>query len=328
MSLIRGSDLKGILPCVISGGRPTLKQRHTHKLLEALHGVTADPVWIVDDKESATYEPDGHEIVTYSHDWAFEYASTHWTGINPPDYNGFLGCCTGRETACRTAEARGCWAVLQLDDNITQLAVFRGMKSGLSLAKDEGGLGMYADALGAVTLATNGRMVGGFLNSVNPHYKFSTARLGFPYSLFLERVGKGREEWYGPFEADIVHALQYGTSADVGTSLVVNVLQYRKDHTGGGGMRTGYNHERAVPLQRMFPESAKIGVNAAHSNGRGGPRIFHRMNNKSIRTPMVVTDHDLFAKVTKYFATLADEYSARQRVNLRERAAKRAARWA
>ncbi len=41
--------LAGVLPCVISGGRPTLDERRTGRWLGALHGVTRDPVLIVRD---------------------------------------------------------------------------------------------------------------------------------------------------------------------------------------------------------------------------------------------------------------------------------------
>ena len=163
-----------------------------------------------------------------------------------------------------------------------------------------GGLGMFADVLSAVTLSTNGRMTGAFLASVAPVGKRRASRTGFPYSLFLERTGPGREEWFGPFEDDITHAYQYGSSASPGTALVVPTLLYTKESTSKSGMRSNYNHERAVPLQRMFPESAKVGVRKSKSNGQGGARVFHTMLNTAIRTPMIITDRDLYTQVTAF----------------------------
>jgi hypothetical protein len=328
MSLTPGSKLSGVLPVVVSGGRPLLRQRPTGRLLADLHGVTADPVWVVSDLEAAGYEDDGHEIVTYSREWAEGYAAAHWTAMSPPEPGGFLGAFPGREHACRVAEERGCWGVLQLDDNILQVNVFRGSKAGHRVAEAHGRLALHADVLSAVTLSTNGRMTGAFLDSVRPSYKFCVARVGFPYSLFLERTGPGREEWFGPYEDDITHAIQYGASADAGTALVVPVIHYRKDHgSRATGMRASYNHERSVPLQRMFPESAKVTVIKSHSNGRGGARVFHKMAHGSIRTPMVVTDRELYGRVNEFLAGLGREFTDMHVRDVRDRVKERAARW-
>ena len=124
MSVSRGDVLAGILPAVITVSRPLLRQRPTAKFLGALHGVTADPVWIVRDDEAAGSEGDGHEVVTYPRGWAEQWAREHWTDIIPFDPAGVLGAFPGREHACRVAAERGCWAVLQLDDNITRLDCF------------------------------------------------------------------------------------------------------------------------------------------------------------------------------------------------------------
>ena len=327
MSLTPASKLAGILPAVISGGRPQLRQRPTAKFLRDLHGVTADPIWVVADKDAIAYEDDGHEIAAYPRAWAEEYAAAHWTGMKPPEPGGFLGAFPGREYACRLAEECGCWAVLQLDDNIAALTCFRERTAGYRLVGFRGGLGMFADVLAAVTLSTNGRMTGAYLASVNPNkYNLRVSRTGFPYSLFLERCGPGREEWHGPFEDDITHAYQYGSSADPGTALVVPTLLYKKETTSKSGMRASYNHERSVPLQRMFPETAKVGVRKTHSNGRGAPRVFHTMLNTAIRTPMVITDHDLYAQIAAYLTSLGEEFTALLRQDIRATVNRRAAR--
>ena len=100
---------------MISGGRPQIRQRPTAAFLHDLHGITAEPVWVVMDKHATEHEGDGHEIAAYPRAWAEDYAASHWTALKPPEPGGFLGAFAGREYACRLAEERGCWAVLQLE---------------------------------------------------------------------------------------------------------------------------------------------------------------------------------------------------------------------
>ena len=76
---LSGKAGEGPIVAVVSGGRPELKQRPTHKFLPALHAAGVDDiVWVVSDRDAPRYESDGHEIVTYSRDWAEEYAAGHW----------------------------------------------------------------------------------------------------------------------------------------------------------------------------------------------------------------------------------------------------------
>jgi hypothetical protein len=324
--ILAPDQLRGILPVVISGGRPALKQRPTHRLLPALRGVTADPVYVVRDDQAGEYEDDGHEIVTYPRDWAEDYMSHHWTGHDPLVPGGFLGATPGREWACRFAQDRGCWAVMQLDDNIDNLSIFRRhYAASMRIARNEGGLGMYADVLGAITLSTNGHMTGAFLAAVPPSSseKLVVSRPGFPYSLFIERVGEDREEWFGPTEDDITHAYQYGNNSTSATALLVPMLNYAKEHSSGSGMRANYNHTRAVPLQRLFPQTARIGVYNGKANGRGGPRVFHKMMAGAIRTPQVITDHELYGKVSAYLSDLARRFAKEYRSDLDARVAGR-----
>lgn len=321
------SRLRQVLPVVISGGRPLLSQRPTARLLGDLHGITADPVWVVTDKDAAGYEDDGYEIAVYSRAWAEDYAAAHWTAMQPPESEGFLGAFPGREWACRLAEERGCWAVLQLDDNIDHLHCFRHRSASNRITKQRGGLGMFTDVLAAVASSTNGRMVGAQLSSVAPvPSDMKISRAGFPYSLFLELTGPGREEWHGPFEDDITHAYQYGSNASPGTALVVPVLRYLKETTSGSGMRGRYGHERAAPLQRMFPETAKIGVRKTRSNGRGGARVFHTMTRAAIRTPMAITDQGLYRSTGAYLEGLGREIAAEIQRDNRALVTRRAAR--
>jgi hypothetical protein len=308
--LTSDTDRAGILVAVISGGRPELKQRPTHKFLPRLHdaGIN-DIVWVVSDRDAPRYESDGHEMVVYSREWAEEYAATHWLLPGQPVPGGFLGAFPGREWACREAERRGCWAVMQLDDNIVRLAFPRGAAASFEIGRRMGQLAGFADLIAAVTLSTNGRMVGANLDAI-PYVKLRVCRAGFTYSLFLEKVGAGREEWYGPFEDDITHGFQYGTRSDGAVPIVLPLLRYMK--TGvrekATGMRAAYDNTRSVQLQRMFPESAKVGIRSKHSNGKGEARVFHTMLPGAIRNRMVVTDNELFGNVKTRMEDLLIEW--------------------
>jgi len=290
----------GILVAVITGGRPELRQRPVRHLLPVLQDAgVQDVTWVVSDQDAPGYEPDQHPQVIYPRAWAEEYAAAHWMNPAPPEPGAFLGAFPGREWACQEAERRGCWAVLQLDDNIDTLEFLRRSGASMRYTLEHGGMALFLDCLAGVMLSTNARTVGGQLSSVAPSSKQAAqvARAGFPYSLFLERVGEGREEWYGPFEDDITHSLQYGSRWDGATAAVVPSLRYHKEPGSKSGMRSHYSGTRAVQLQRLFPQSANIGVRATRSNGRGEGRVFHTMPPGAVRNPLVVRDRALFSAV-------------------------------
>lgn len=323
--LTPAADLSGILPAVISGGRPGLSQRCIWRLLPALEGVTAAPVWVVREDQAADYEPDGHEVVTYGRDWAMEYAEPRWTDVMPYPGDGFTGAFPGREWACREAERRGCWAVLQLDDNIRALYCFSAYGASARSVALRGGLAMFADVLAAVTLATNARMTGAALGAANPSSEPTKfARAGFPYSLFLERTGEGRHEWFGPSEDDIIHGFQYGSDGTSGTAAIVIPLRYQKDHFAAGGLRGWYDQSRSAGLQRLHPEGAKITVHKRRANGRGTARVFHAMLPGAIKTPLIVRDRPRWEAAGQYLAELAED--AAEAIHRDAKA--RAARWA
>lgn len=327
MSVTSSDQLGGLLVAVITGGRPTLNERPTAKHLAGVEALgVKDIVWVVSEKDAPGYERDHHPLAVYPRDWAEEYARTHWMQTTPPEPGAFLGAFPGREWACLEAERRGCWGVLQLDDNIMHLRVARSTVAGTRVAARHGGLGLFADLLAGVALSTNARSVGANLASV-PRMAASdwkVARAGFPYSLFIERVGEGREHWYGPFEDDITHSFQYGTRADGATAAVMPFLIYQKESKSKSGMRSKYNHTRAVQLQRIFPESARIGVRATKSNGRGGPRVFHTMQAGAIRNPLTVHNPELFGAVKTKLAGLMDEWHAAYLATNREKVLRRA----
>ena len=284
-----------------------------------------DVVWVVRENHVPLYEHDPNaEIVSYSESWAYDYASEHWMHLDPPEPGGFFGAFPGREWACLEAERRGCWGVLQLDDNINRMGIPKCSSAGHALVKAHGGMALYADLLAAVALSTNGRTVGGSLASV-PKIQRQVARPGFPYSLFVEKVGAGREHWFGPFEDDITHGYQYGSRGDGNTSLLVPLLRYGKENASKTGMRGKYDATRAVQLQRIFPESAKINIRKAHSNGRGGPRVFHTMLNDAIRNPLQVRDAALFGQVQDRLRDLLAEWQTAQLASNRAKVYRRTA---
>lgn len=323
-------DLAGILPVVISGNRPLLGHRATHRLLAPLRGVTADPVWLIRDEFADLYERDGHEIVTYSRADAEEYAARNWIGPDPYAPGGFLGCFTEREWACRIAAERGCWAVLQLDDNIARPYYSVGYGVAADAVVERGGLAMYADVLAAVTLSTNSRMTGACLASVSPqNHRTTFARAGYPMSLFVERVDlPDRPPYCGPIEEDILHCFEYGDRPDDGTAAIVIPLCYQKEHvvSARSGMRKAYqNQRRSAGLQRVAPEAIKSVVKRTHSNGKAGhARIFHQMKSGSIRTPLVVRDQPLFDAARNYCADLQRELGPALLADAQRRAAARA----
>lgn len=76
MFVTSSADRAGIFVAIVSGGRPTFKLRPTRDLIPEV--ASAEPgsiAWIVNERDVPDYEVDGTEVVAYSNDWAFEYAS-------------------------------------------------------------------------------------------------------------------------------------------------------------------------------------------------------------------------------------------------------------
>lgn len=304
-----------------------MKQRPTAKFLADLKAAGFTQIcWVVAERDAHGYERDEHEMVVYPDRWAEEYAASHWMNTTPYEPGTFYGAFVGREYACLEAERRGCWGVLQLDDNIVRLVLAKSSIAGDRVVQDNGGMGLFADLLAAVTLATNGRMVGAHLTSANKE-KVQLARTGFPYSCFIEQVGEGREHWYGPFEDDITHAFQYGTRYDGATALVLPMLRYQKESKSKTGMRGKYNHERSVNLHRIFPESAKVTAMATKSNGRRGEdneRVFHKMKAGAIRNPLLVHEREMYVGARDELARILRDFLRGQAEGNADKVRKRA----
>lgn len=333
MSVTSSAERAGLLVAVITGGRPALTQRPTRRFLgECRAAGVQDVIWVVNERHAESYERDENPVVTYSDQWAFEYASEHWMyPQEPAQPGGFYGAFPGREAACREAERRGCWGVLQLDDNIVGRAWLRQSRGGKAVMDARGGFELITDVLAAITLSTNARMTGAWLTSVGTP-EFRVARTGFPYSAFVEQVGAGREEWFGPFEDDITHALQYGDRADGSTSAVATTLLYQKAAAGSSkgskdlsGMRSRYGHDRSKMLQRLNPQSARVHVRATTSNGRGDPRVFHMMPAGAIRNPLRVTDPAMWGRTRELIEEIGREWEIAEREGNREKARERLA---
>lgn len=319
MALLTQKERNGLMVAVITGGRPALRDRPTAKYLDDLKAAGHPVCWVLGDWDAPEYEHDKHEHVVYTRQWAEQYAAEHWTLPGTPEPGQFLGAFVGREYACREAERRGCWGVLQLDDNIEFLGM---VYNSTSFANRMGGLRYFADLLGAAALATNGRTVGAQLNSV-PAQK-TWIRTGFPYSIFVERILPDREPWFGPFEDDIMHSLQYASRATSGTALIMPFLKYGKEAKKMTGMRKNYNHERSKALGRVFPEVAKTTVIRGKSNGAGAPRVFHKMTGTSIRTPMVIKDRGRFAALQQEVESTSRLWAEDNAQRIRKKMEKRA----
>lgn len=69
----------------------------------------------------------------------------------------------------------------------------------------------------------------------------------------------------------------------------------------------------------MFPESAKIGVKRTHSNGRGGPRVFHSMLPTAIVNPLQILDRELFGAAKARLEELLSTWQVEQRASNRDK---------
>lgn len=304
------SQREGVAAYCITGGRPRLKDRPTKQILDSLASEGIATAWVLSDRDADVYERDEHEMIVYPRTWALDYATAHWLLPTPPEAGTFLGAFPGREYACVTGETRGYRGVLQLDDNIRALSIGRGGKAAYGLAREHGPVA-FLDLLAAVTYSTNARMVGAQLEAVN-QIKPVFARPGFPYSFFIEQLGKGREHWNGPYEDDITHALQYGRRADGATAALLPILRYNKESKSKTGMRSHYDHTRSVQLQRCFPEAAKITIRRGRANGRGEARVFHQMQARAIQNRLRVTDPDLYRRAGETLTWILSTYDERR----------------
>lgn len=285
-----------VLVSIITGGRPALAARPTRLFADSLCAAGfADIEWVIRSDHAAQYERDEYPLNVYDLGWASQFAKAHWRHPTAKwEQGGFFGAFPGREWAMRSAEDRGFDAVLQLDDNIETIGVLNCTQPAYREALDAGSvLRILAD----LCLSTNARMVGGQLNSVIPTGLVSTLRPGYPYSVFVERTGPSRMPYFGPFEDDIMHALEYARNGGPNrtAAVVVDTIRYNKEYKAkGGGMRTQYNAARGLEIARRYPENVRIGFGSKSSSPRDTERgVRHFLNTKGF-TPIRVTDRERF----------------------------------
>lgn len=292
-------DPERVLVAVITGGRPALSERPTLRLLDRLSAAGYPHIeWVVREDHAPDYDvSDGRPLNVYTKQFASTYARAHWRHPRArwaPD--GFFGAFPGREHVMRSAEARGFRYVLQLDDNVTGLscAAAGGSDYGERVAD------MTPDeALGillGLAASTNAAMCGMQLTAVVPEPQLRVIRPGYPYSVFVETVTPYRVPYFGPFEDDVMHALDYALSATPVTAAVVPSLLYIKESKSKTGMRKHYNVERGLGLVQHFPQNAKLTESRRSASVADTERgIRHVLNTKGF-TPVQVTDMALYTR--------------------------------
>lgn len=296
-----------VLVAVITGGRPALKDRVTHRFFPDLRATGfPDIEWVIREDHVASYEQDDTPMNVYPVEWASDYAHDHWRHPTARwEHGGFFGAFPGREWAMQTAEERGYDAVLQLDDNVIRLGVLNANQPSYRSVMSPGRMLRLLVELSA---STNAMMLGAQLNSTPPT-RFQVIRPGYPYSVFIERTGSGRMPYYGPFEDDIMHALEYARNGGANrTAGVVEAFRYYKHHQVSGGMRGSYDGTRGLEISRRYPDNARIGEGKRTSSPNDRQRgVRHFLNTRGF-TPIRVTDrerYDLAAKETREAVTRA-----------------------
>lgn len=244
-----------LLISVITGGRPKLTDRPTSRLLPLLSHL-GDIEYVLREDHAPDYETDPlASLNVYPLAWANHYARTHWRhprAVFQPD--GFHGAFTGREWAMQTAEERGYDLVLQLDDNIMQVGPHN--TSLIQKVTDPGGM---TRIMCEMAMSTNLYMLGMQLNSVGQNPSEKVVRVGYPYSYFLEKTGPGRMPFYGPFEDDIMHALEYGLNGGPNRTVgIVPAFRYLKEHKAKTGMRK-HCRSALLPCPRCSDERSPLG---------------------------------------------------------------------
>lgn len=317
-----------LLAAVITGGRPLLRDRMTAQFFDDLRAHGFDVEWVLREDHVAEYETDGETQNVYDLDWSNGYARAHWrhpvTRFEP---DGFHGAFPGREHAMRTAEARGYDAVLLLDDNVKALAP---VHAELIECRRTMSPGAMLRLLVDLCLSTNARMCGAQLNSVPYSMNSKVLRPGYPYSVYVERTGPGRMPYYGPFEDDIMHALDYALHGGPNrTAAVADPLRYVKTSVrhNTGGMRKHYTGQRGLEIARRYPKNVTLKVTRATSSpaDRSGARAVRHILRTTGFTPIRVTDPDLYAKAADAVRQATIDATAGRRETARQKIRNRAA---
>lgn len=316
-----------VLVSIITGGRPALDARPTRLLVDSMRdaGFT-DFEWVIREDHAPTYETDDLPLNVYSTAWASRFARSHWRHPTAVwTHGGFFGAFPGREWAMRSAEDRGYDAVLQLDDNVQVIGLLNANQPAFRSALSPG---VLLWTLVELTLSTNSYMTGAQLSSVVPKGMTALMRPGYPYSVFVERTGPGRLPYYGPFEDDIMHALEYALHGGPGrTATVVDLIRYNKEHKArGGGMRAQYNTARGLEIANRYPRNVRIGMGPRTSGTKDAERgVRHFLNTQGF-TPVKVTDPARFQAADTVIRDGVTAAVAAKREWDREKIARRATR--
>lgn len=314
-----------ILIAVITGGRPLLSDRTTRKFFDSLRTV-GDIEYVVREDHAAVYEDDpGVPLNVYPVAWANRYAVTHWRhprAVFEP--GGFHGAFTGREWAMRSGESRGYDLVLQLDDNIEKVGPINSSRTGGMGYRDIVTAADMVRIAAEIAQATNLSMLGFQLSAVAPQKSLAVARVGYPYSFFLEKTGPGRMPYYGPFEDDIMHALEYALHGGPGrTAGLLPAFVYEKEGASKTGMRKHYNAERGLELALRYPRNTRLVESRRTASPRSLDRgIRHMLNTKGF-TPIRVTDRERYAAAQDELVTVVRSCQDRIEANARAKIARR-----
>jgi hypothetical protein len=279
---------------VISGGRPRLDDRKTRRLLPALRDAGYPVEWVVRSDQAADYDRDDFPINAYPVEWADRYSKAHWRHpVARWEPGGFHGAFPGREWAMRTGAECGADVVLLLDDNVVVVGVVAAatptwyVDNGVDIAP----LPVMVRLLVELCISTNAAMCGMQLSSIQPRFNPPIIRPGYPYSVFAEKVGPGRLPWFGPYEDDVMHALEYALHGGPSrTAAVVPTLTYRKESKSKNGMRRYYDPTRGLELARRYPHNAKIRMGAKTSSPNETERGVRHYLTTTGFTPVRVTD--------------------------------------
>lgn len=315
-----------LLIAVITGGRPLLSDRPSRRLFSSLSSL-GDIEYVVREDQASGYEPDPlAPLNVYPVSWADQYARTHWRHPRATfQPGGFHGAFTGREWAMRTAEERGYDLVLQLDDNITEFGPIDAPRVHYftDIIQPADSIRVMAE----IALSTNLWMFGAQLSTVQLKGSPPVARVGFPYSCFLEKTGPGRMPYYGPFEDDIMHAMEYGLNGGPGrTAGLTQAITYRKEPKSKTGMRAHYNAERGLELVRRYPKNARLREMVSSSSPTAkGTAVRHILKTTGF-TPIRVTDAERYARARADLSHLLSLCRDRLDERAREKIAKRAGR--
>lgn len=311
-----------LLAAVVTGGRPRLQDRMTAAFFDDLRLHGFDVEWVLREDHVADYETDETPQNVYDLGWANGYARAHWrhpvTRFEP---DGFHGAFTGREWAMKTGEERGYDAVLLLDDNVKYIAPVHAQ---MVECRAVMGPGRMLRTLADLCLSTTARMCGAQLNSVPLSTNVKVLRPGYPYSVYVERTGPGRLPYFGPFEDDIMHALDYALHGGPNrTAAVSDPLRYVKTSVkqNAGGMRGHYTGQRGLEIARRYPANVRLKVSRSTSSPAdktGARGVRHILSTKGF-TPVRIVEPDLYAKAAEAVRQATLDATANRRAVARKK---------